>query len=103
MKSRGRGLIEGAAGPLPRPSGPWQVWQRCKKMRCPSGSSGFASTPGGQAIEANSAGSGRQRERGCANPARAQSERPASKRRQDQHGGDDDAPASHGVVYYPVV
>jgi len=34
-----------------------------------------------------------------ARPERA----PGIERRQDQHGGDDDATASHGVVYYPAV
>src|SRR5207244_1275821 len=29
VKSRGRGISEGAAGPLPRPSGPWHTAQRC--------------------------------------------------------------------------
>ena len=31
MKSRGRGISDGAAGPFPRPSGPWQTAHRRAK------------------------------------------------------------------------
>src|SRR5947208_4040619 len=47
-------------------------------MRCPRGRPSGASAPGGQAMPANSAGSGFHLARGCAYPKRAQSDRPAS-------------------------
>ena len=77
-KSRGRGNMDGAAGPFPRPSGPWQTAQCRANTRAPNGVPGSTSAPGGQVRSAYSAGSGRYSALGCAKPTRAQMERPTS-------------------------
>ena len=58
-KSRGRGDIDGAAGPFPLPSGPWQTAHRCAKTFAPRGVSPPKCAPGGQVRSANRSGSGR--------------------------------------------
>ena len=58
-KSRGRGNIDGAAGPLPRPFGPWQTAQCRANTRDPSGAPRSKSAPGGQVRSAYCSGSGR--------------------------------------------
>ena len=77
-KSRGRGNIDGAAGPLPRPFGPWQTAQCRANTRAPSGAPRSKSAPGGQVRSAYCAGSGRYSALGCDRPTRAQMERPTS-------------------------
>ena len=78
-KSRGRGDIDGAAGPFPLPSGPWQTAHRCANTRFPTGMSRFKCAPGGQVRSAYSAGSGRSSALGSARATRAQIERPTSR------------------------
>ena len=46
-KSRGRGNIDGAAGPFPFPSGPWQTEHRRANTFAPKGVSWRRSVPGG--------------------------------------------------------
>jgi len=50
VKSRGRGRSEGAAGPLPCPSGPWHTAQCCAYTRSPAEALGRKSLPGGHRI-----------------------------------------------------
>ena len=78
-KSRGRGDIDGAAGPFPLPSGPWQTAHRCANTRFPADMSRFKCAPGGQVRSAYSAGSGRYSALGSARATRAQIERPTSR------------------------
>src|SRR5450755_1351566 len=65
VKSRGLGIRVAAAGPLPRPSGPWHTAQRSAKTFVPSGVFSGNSDPGGQTISAYSFGSGCQASVGC--------------------------------------
>ncbi len=75
-KSRGRGNIDGAAGPFPFPSGPWQTAHRCANALAPKGVPWSKSAPGGHVRSAYCAGSGRYSVVGTASATRAQMERP---------------------------
>jgi hypothetical protein len=50
--------IDGAAGPFPRPAGPWQTAQCCANFRDPNAALGSTSAPGGQVMSAYSASYG---------------------------------------------
>src|SRR6266568_1461686 len=78
VKSRGRGISDGAAGPLPRPSGPWHTAQRCAYTRGPSAVSAGRSAPGGQDRSAYTVGSGCQSSVGVAYARRASIDRATS-------------------------
>jgi hypothetical protein len=78
VKSRGRGNIEGAAGPFPRPFGPWQTAQCRANTRAPRGARLSKSAPGGQVKSAYCEAAGRYSAVGRSRPTRAQMERPTS-------------------------
>src|SRR5262249_15809116 len=77
-RSRGRGNIDGAAGPFPFPSGPWQTAHRCANTLFPMGVSWSKSAPGGHVRSAYCAASGRYSFLATSSATRAQIERPTS-------------------------
>ena len=77
-KSRGRGNIDGAAGPFPVPSGPWQTAHRCANTLVPRGVSWSKCAPGGHVRSTYSAGFGRYSAVGTSSDTRPQMERPTS-------------------------